>query len=466
MSDQPAPLADQICALFPGDSAAVSVEEAMALAARRNEGARAGSRSALDFFTRPRRPLGPYKAMAWGVFLLAVGVVVGVAVGTGQSSSISSPTSRVPTTKVTSPTTANPTYRPLVLGGPVSVSHLLAISFVDDEHGFAVALRNNTYGPTMLATTSDGGSSWVARGVLPAFPSDPSILFTSDTQGILWANGAQFIEHTSDGGRAWKRVDLVGTAVSASQSGDTIMLVDAGSCSPQDFLTSSPCATFIAWSDDGGGTWRQTAIADSDHESYGSGGEAGVLGDSSDAYVIAGSHLYVTTDAGSSWVVGTQPCSSVNNPGLDFPGYVDLSATEGAAPSLWAACGGQPSAGNEEKAVYLSTDGGTSWSLRSGASLGDGSTSVGSLPGYGYVGPIDALSPTRAYMALGRLGIVFSTDGGSKWQPTSTAAVASGGGGGTVDFVDATHGWALYSPLGFWRSTGGSAWKALDGTSG
>jgi photosystem II stability/assembly factor-like uncharacterized protein len=239
------------------------------------------------------------------------------------------------------------------------------------------------------------------------------------------------------------------------------MLVDESACSPTGFTSSSPCATWIAWSADGGGTWRQAVIANSEHESYGHGGEVGTLGDPSDAYVIAGGHLYVTTDAGGTWVTRTQPCGS-----LDFPDYVHLSATEGASPSVWAACGGQPSAGNEEKAVYLSADDGLSWSLRSAASMGNGEVNKGKLPGYGYIGPIDALSPTRAYMALGRLGVVFSTDGGRTWQVTSTTSVGEASGGGTVDFVDSTHGWALYSPLGFWSTTGGSLWTALDGTPG
>jgi photosystem II stability/assembly factor-like uncharacterized protein len=352
-----------------------------------------------------------------------------------------------------------------VAGGPVSVSHLLAISFADDEHGFAVALKYSDYGQAMLATTSDGGSSWIARGALPTLPNDPSILFTTDTQGILWTNGGQFIEHTSDGGRTWNKVALVGTAVSASQSGDTIMLVDESACSPTGFTSSSPCATWVAWSADGGSTWRQAPIANSEHESYGQGGEVGTLGDSNDGYVIAGNHLYATTDAGGTWITRTQPCGS-----LDFPDYVDLSATEETGPSLWAACGGEPSAGNEEKAVYVSADGGQSWSLRSAAAMGNviggGAGTKGKLSGYGYVGPIDALSPTRAYMALGRLGVVFSTDGGRTWQMTSTTSVGGASGGGTVDFVDSTHGWALYSPLGFWRSPGGSVWTALDGTPG
>ena len=471
MNDLPSTLPDQLCALFPGDSAAVSVEEAMARATHRNQSIRSGNRRIRQFDVATwRRPLGLHKAMAWGLFLIAVGVVLGVGLGTRQAHRASTPgtrvtttpTSRGPTTTNTPSTTANGTYRPLEPGGPVSVSHLLAISFVDDQHGFAVALKFEQSGQPMLATTSDGGSSWVTGGALPALSGEtPNILFTSDSQGIIWANGAQFIERTSDGGSTWNRVNLIGTAVSASQSGDTIMLVDAGACSPTGFTNNSPCPTWIAWSDDGGMTWKQDAIADSKHESYGQGGEIGTLGDSNDAYVIAGGHLYVTTDAGTSWVTRTQPCSSLN-----YPGYVDLSATEGLAPSLWVACGGEPGAGNEQKAIYASTDSGLSWALRSDVPIGGTAGSKGSLPGYGYVGPIDAVSPTTAYMALGRLGIVESTDGGRTWQETSTTAVGGASGSGTVDFVNSTHGWALYSPLGFWRTTGGSVWTALDGTQG
>jgi hypothetical protein len=170
----------------------------------------------------------------------------------------------------------------------------------------------------------------------------------------------------------------------------------------------------------------------------------------------------VTADADATWVARTQPCPSK----LSFPGYVDLSATQGVNPSLWVVCGGQPGGANEAKAVYVSADDGISWSLRSSAPFGGGAGSKGTLPAYGYVGPIDAVSPSRAYMALGRLGIVVSTDGGGTWKQTSTTSVAGAAEDGTVDFVDSAVGWALYAPLGLWRTTEGSAWTPLDGTEG
>ena len=79
------------------------------------------------------------------------------------------------------------------------------------------------------------------------------------------------------------------------------------------------------------------------------------------------------------------------------------------------------------------------------ADMDGGGGPKGKLPGYGYVGPIDALSSTSAYMALGRLGVLFSTDGGGTWQPTSTTTV--GGAVRLVAFVDATRRLGLlFSP--------------------
>ena len=196
MDDLLSTLPDQIRALFPGDSAAVSVEEAITRTAHGK--ARPDNHWLRDFLAMRPRPFGLHKAIAWGLFLLIAGVAVGVGFGTGQTHrtftpsnrNVTTPSSRPSTNTTTTSTAPNSTYRPLEPGGPVSVSHLLAISFVDTEHGFAVALEYKEYGQTVLATSADGGASWVARGVLPTFPSDPSILFTSDTQGILWANGA------------------------------------------------------------------------------------------------------------------------------------------------------------------------------------------------------------------------------------------------------------------------------------
>ena len=271
-----------------------------------------------DFLAMRPRPFGLHKAIAWGLFLLIAGVAVGVGFGTGQTHrtftpsnrNVTTPSSRPPTNTTTTSTAPNSTYRPLEPGGPVSVSHLLAISFVDDRARIRGCARVQGVWPDGACYV---GRWWRLVGRPRRFArrsrATPSILFTSDTQGILWANGAQFIEHTSDGGRTWSRIDLVGTAVSAARSGETIMLVDASACSPTGFTSTSPCATWIAWSSDGGNNWRQAPIGDSEHESYGHGGEVGTLGDPSDAYVIAGEHLYVTTDAGGTWVARSSALS-------------------------------------------------------------------------------------------------------------------------------------------------------------
>jgi hypothetical protein len=467
MSELHDDLSYQLRSLFPDDSVSVSAENAMSRATRVDKSAAGRSRTLRARLQTRSRTFGLYRPVVWGLcLLLLVGVVVGVGLGSHHPSNrTTTPGTRTTTTRTT-PTSSTSTSTStagnagaLEPGDAVDVSHLLAISFADDEHGFALAFESEQPGaPTIFATTSDGGTTWVDRGLAPQLPSNAQgILFASDTAGIIWTSGANFIERTGDAGRTWQRVNLAQTAVSASQSADTFMVVEASACFPTSESSATPCPTWIAWSSNAGSTWQQNPIGNSEDAAYGPAGVEGILGNAFNAYVIAGSHLYVSTNAGATWATRSQPCTT-----LGYPGYVYLSATEGADPSLWLACGGQPSAGNEEKAVYLSTNRGITWSLRSSALL----TSNGDIPGNGYVGAIDAVSPTRAYMALGRLGVFVSSDGGRIWKLTSTVPAASAAGTGALDFVDATHGWALYFPLFLWRTTNGSTWTPIDQTIG
>jgi hypothetical protein len=75
---------------------------------------------------------------------------------------------------------------------------------------------------------------------------------------------------------------------------------------------------------------------------------------------------------------------------------------------------------NKAKAVYRRTGGGF-WLLESAAAWGLSMTNLGSFgepPSQtaGYVGPIQAVSPTTVYMVLDDVGVVYTTDG-TTWTP-------------------------------------------------
>lgn len=110
--------------------------------------------------------------------------------------------------------------------------------------------------------------------------------------------------------------------------------------------------------------------------------------------------VFVSRDGGRSWRRLAHPCG----PSVDFwnPLVAALSARH-----AWLLCLGQPGAGQQNKALFETTDG-KRWALRSGRSL------YGS--GYG-----QALAFSRSgfgLLAESRGGLLVTRDGGRTWKET------------------------------------------------
>jgi photosystem II stability/assembly factor-like uncharacterized protein len=467
MTDHSNPdLSAQIRTLFPGDAAAVSADEAIGVATTQT-GSSIGRRHIRDGRRAPRT-IGLRPAIVWGLALIAASIALGVGIGAHRSSSHSINPSTHQTTQTS---TTNATKTALRIGDSVGYRDLDAISFASDDLGFGVATpqSSNAGAPIqqMLVTTDDGGERWIVKRSIPDRPNGPlRPVFASNSNGFLWALSERTITRTDDGGKSWASMTLEAPALDTAQFGQSMMIVE-GTCSASTGLDNIGCNdVWVAWSSDGGWTWRQTQISTPRDDAFTYTTTSASVASSTEAYLVADGGVYVTEDSGSNWqVTGADPCLS----GGSNVNTIEISATQSPVPTEFVSCGGQGSAGNQSKAVYRSNGGG-SWILEGAVAwfLDSNTGSFGRAGDtFGYVGPLQAVSSTTAYMVLEDRGVFFTTDGGKDWKVTKIGAAGRGGGTGSVQFVDPNHGWALFTGAeGLFRTTNGSNWAPLDGTPG
>ena len=267
---------------------------------------------------------------------------------------------------------------------------------------------------------------------------------------------------TIDGGHTWHPTSLRGPIVSVAGIGQAVMAVEGG-CQPGGNVTAAAqtCpAAVVGFSENGGVSWDQGPLPSLSvsSDSLVQQPNLAALASASDGYVLeaGGLGLLATTNGGATWQDRTVPCRGAT---------IDLSATLDGDGTLWVVCGSVPGTGSQAKQVYVSTTGGTSWSLRASTGL-TGASTGGKLGGFGYDGMLTALSATTGYMTEGRLGLLVSTDGGRTWDDTPLTTPDGACSNGPVDFVGATHGWILCAPYGgLWTTQNGSTWTPLDGSS-
>lgn len=158
--------------------------------------------------------------------------------------------------------------------------------------------------------------------------------------------------------------------------------------------------------------------------------------------------LFRTLDDGATWQSLHNPCSG------------SLTATLASldGDTVWIACGVEPSAGNESKQVFVSSNGGRNWSQNASVDIGE--TSPGGLPSEGYVSTLALTSSSTAFLALSRYGLAEGTRTGSTWQELGSWDGAGGSFRG-LWFVNAQDGWAAPCD-GLHRTVdGGATWSLV-----
>jgi photosystem II stability/assembly factor-like uncharacterized protein len=329
------------------------------------------------------------------------------------------------------------------------------LSFVDALHGWALGTASK--GQTsylLLARTSDGGATWhylpfrepsIANAVGPSWG-----IFFEDAQ-VGWLYGPNLYV-TRDGGTTWAAPPSGPVTIglppllALSVFGDSGWAVTAVQpCTTATGVGS--CPPHLLVSTDGGRGWtgatQQPVIA---------GTQAQIVRVSRDIGWILSwqpdrSSLATTRDGGATWQSLTTPCA----PGTSFQDR--MAAIDDM--TIWVVCGSQPGAGEQEKQLITSTDGGLHWNYPPNPPLG------------GYVGNL-ALSATTGgvtgWLAMVRGPLYVTTDGGRTWTPADLRGAEVGpAGSGEIEvvFTDPLHGWVATSTEIFRTSDGGRQWTGV-----
>jgi len=237
-----------------------------------------------------------------------------------------------------------------------------SVTFVSSEVGFVIGLSSCSQGQCLrLARTADSGRTWtwVSKGVLSALSlSDRWHVRFADVQNG-WISGPLLLA-THNGGWTWTQIALPGLgsrngSVGALEVADGRVFAEVAEGADPD--TYGPVALFTTeLSKD---SW--TAVGNVATGSAGYPGEISVAEGaiwamlhpgvvSQDHEVKALSRLYHSPD-GVSWQSSLQPC----------PPSTVASVAAATSSRVFIICSGGVAGGSQDKAAYLSTDGGASY---------------------------------------------------------------------------------------------------------
>jgi len=337
-------------------------------------------------------------------------------------------------------------------GGALTV---LSASFVPGSAGWLLATpcaaRVRTCRTVVMRKTVDAGRTWFTVPAPDAPPADidqgspPSgavgaVLFASARAG--WAFGPALWQ-TRDGGATWRKMTVPGGRVrDLGISGDRVLAV-TGRCGPCGFSVYSAAA--------GSDNWRAVPGA------AGRGARSAQLVVSGGAgYVLA-----VPAGLGKPVLLAGPVNGSARWRSLPVPHRCRgaWSGALAAAPGGWLflGCGGEPGAGNQVKAAYLSEDGGQSW------------RKAASPPFAGYLGGASMSPGGTILLSGGRMGLYLSFDHGRSWHESPSLRNAAGLAGAGFPLVGSaitdTRGFAVQEGTGqrqVWlTSDGGRRWTPV-----
>jgi photosystem II stability/assembly factor-like uncharacterized protein len=323
--------------------------------------------------------------------------------------------------------------------------------FIDPQHGFGLgsgcadkAVNGRYPCTTKVLASSDGGRTWRYAGT--TFHSMQnggpvaSIRFADPLNGWIYGHG---VYATHDGGKTWTREAIRGQFWSLTTAGGAAWATTSrcSSCKLRLFVSAAKRDS-----------WARATIPP------GSSGNPVVPLDRRTAFIVGQDaypgrvYLYRTTNAGRTWrrIGNCDPTKAADSASV---AVLDID-------HVWLVCGQQPSMTDQVNHLYRTSDGGLHWQLVAANPYPmTHRPTMGNMPNEGYLPSFTALSPWRIYITPRKMAMIaFSDDGGTTW---TTQLGDDGGGGYSLEFVNAYEGWAL-SSWGFFRTIdGGAHWTIL-----
>jgi photosystem II stability/assembly factor-like uncharacterized protein len=285
----------------------------------------------------------------------------------------------------------------------------------------------------LLVVSKDGGQSWVVSSVQDVPDRGGYFNASSCTSGVCTAVGQSFnlplLVISQDGGASWKNITnsvpgLPASGLNASSctgSGSSAICTAVG----QDYTGTQP--PLLLSSKDGGTTWAVKSVSDLTKDGYFNA--TSCTGSGSSAICTAVGHdwtgnpapLVVSNDGGNTWTLKSVPNLSTHS---EF----NATSCTGSGSSAICTAAGKDGAGEFPPLLAVSNDGGGTWAIKSVAGLpqtlgtfkassctGSGSTAICTAVGRG----IGDVSPP--YLAV-------STDGGTSWALKSVPGLPEHGG--------------------------------------
>ncbi|MGH2719079.1 MAG: hypothetical protein ACRDJU_10915 [Actinomycetota bacterium] len=325
--------------------------------------------------------------------------------------------------------------------------------------------------PALILTTNDGGQSWheaaapalactQAAGDLCPVDDIGGIRFATTQVGYLYGGqyGTQFYM-TTDGGLTW--VQQTGPQVLALEAmdGTAIRVIDAGTGCP------GPCSVQVEEAPAGSSTWKvvlgkvlpgsATGSVSRVQLARQSGGDVylAVYGNPASGAGNQEASLYVSHDGGATWSDKPDPCAaSAGGAATPASGEVDAIQMSSAPNGTLAMLCAVRDSGQDSVAV--STDGGETFGPRQQAPQGEA---------------FGVASPATLFVSSGTT-LQASFDGGAHWATVATdpngtslgtafPAAQAGGVSPFLGFESATTGrWADEDQTVWTTNDGGHTW--------